>query len=251
MEIYLSVISFILGLIIGSFLNVCIGRIPERQSLILPSSHCPVCKTSLKPLDLIPVFSWIFLKGRCRYCGTKISVQYPLVELLTGCLFLLNYVMLGISISFLFSIIITSLLITISFIDLRHYIIPDVLNITLLITVVLFRIVTWNGNILDPVLGLIAGGGLFLLIHILTKGRGMGLGDVKLIAVLGLYFGLAETMVTVVLSFIIGAVIMVVLLLTKIKKRKDQIPFGPYIALAAYFTMLFGPQMLNWYLSMI
>jgi leader peptidase (prepilin peptidase)/N-methyltransferase len=251
MEIYFGVISFILGLIIGSFLNVCIGRIPERQSLILPSSHCPVCNTPLKPLDLIPVFSWIFLKGRCRYCGTKISVQYLLVELLTGCLFLLNYIMLGMSINFLFSIIITSLLITISFIDFRHYIIPDVLNITLLITVVIFRIVIWNGNILDPVLGLVAGGGLFLLIHILTKGRGMGLGDVKLIGVLGLYFGLAETMVTVGLSFIIGAVIMMVLLLTKIKKRKDQIPFGPYIALAAYFTMLFGPQILNWYLSMI
>jgi leader peptidase (prepilin peptidase)/N-methyltransferase len=251
MEIYFGVISFILGLIIGSFLNVCIGRIPERQSLILPSSHCPVCNTPLKPLDLIPVFSWIFLKGRCRYCGTKISVQYLLVELLTGCLFLLNYIMLGMSINFLFSIIITSLLITISFIDFRHYIIPDVLNITLLITVVIFRIVIWNGNILDPVLGLVAGGGLFLLIHLLTKGRGMGLGDVKLIAVLGLYFGLAETMVTVVLSFIIGAVIMMVLLLTKIKKRKDQIPFGPYIALAAYFTMLFGPKMVNWYLSMM
>ena len=247
----LVITLLIMGLILGSFLNVCIYRIPKRKSISFPPSHCPKCDEKLKPLDLIPIISYIFSKGKCRYCGEKISLQYPIVELLNALIYVLLYMKYGLSLYFFKYAILSSLLIVISFIDLKYQIIPDRLNLFCLVLGILFTLsygniwLTVNGTI-----GLFVGGGLFLLIAIITKGA-MGGGDIKLMGALGLYFGWKYILLISFLSFIIGAVISISLLVLKIKNRKDYIPFGPFISIASIVTMLYGQEVMEWYFRLV
>ncbi|RKD34591.1 prepilin peptidase [Thermohalobacter berrensis] len=236
------------SLLIGSFLNVCIYRIPRGKSISYPPSHCPKCDTRLKPLDLIPVISYIFYRGKCRYCGEKISLQYPLIEILTAIIYILLFLKYGLTITFIKYATLSSLLLVISVIDYQHKIIPDKLNIFGLITGFIFiSLYNFKIGLINGTIGLLIGGGLFLLIAVLTKGA-MGGGDIKLMAVIGLWMGWKYIILISLLSFVFGAIISLLLLLFKIKDRKDYIPFGPFIALATFVTILYGSEIIQYYM---
>ncbi|MCL4424973.1 MAG: prepilin peptidase [Firmicutes bacterium] len=238
----------IVGLLLGSFLNVVIHRLPRGESIVFPPSHCPRCGARLGPLELIPVVSYIVQKGRCRHCRASISWRYPLVELVTAGLFLLFYLRYGPSPQFLFYASLATLLVPVTFIDLEHQIIPNSLNLTGLAVglplLLWLRPLTWS----QALLGLVAGGGLLLVVATLSWG-GMGGGDVKLAGVLGFYLGWPLVLLALLLAFVAGALIGLFLLATRIKGRRDFIPFGPFLALGAIITLLAGPEMVVWYLS--
>lgn len=245
------ILTFIFGSIIGSFLNVCIYRIPREESIAYPSSHCPKCSTPLKWYDLIPILSFLFQKGKCRYCGEIISPQYPIVELLNGILYIIIFHLYGTSVDFVFYSLIVSILIIISFIDYHHQVIPDSLVVITLILSICYKITIFilcktPFNLLNSILGLLIGGGLFLIIALASRG-GMGGGDIKLISVLGFILGFKKTLLNILLSFIIGAVFSLFLLLLKKKGKKDAIPFGPFINIAFIITLFFGDMIINWY----
>lgn len=247
----MTYLIFFLGLLIGSFLNVCIYRIPAGESISYPPSHCPKCSTSLKPLDLIPVLSFILTKGKCRYCREPISLQYPLIELFNGLIYSLLYLKYGLTVIFVKYVILSSLLIVISIIDYKLKIIPDECNLLGLSGAVLFTILNdfHISSWIDAGLGLLVGGGIFLLIAMATGA--MGGGDIKLMGVLGFSFGIKYILLITFLSFITGAILSIFLLLFKIKEKKDEIPFGPFIGIATLITMFYGTEILNWYIYTI
>ena len=247
------ILIFTLGIIIGSFLNVCIYRIPREESIAFPSSHCTYCSTPLRWYDLIPIFSYLSLRGKCRYCGGHISPQYPIIEALNGILYVITYYIYGLSLDFIFYSFIISSLISMSLIDYYHKIIPDGLNIMILIMTIIYKSISILFyhipiGLLDSFLGLLAGGILFFLIAALSNG-GMGGGDIKLITVLGLILGLKKTLLNILLSFVIGAVFSILLLTLNKKGKKDAIPFGPFINIAFMITLFFGEQIINWYIN--
>ena len=241
------------GLLIGSFLNVCIYRIPREESIVFPSSHCPTCGTSLKWFDLVPVLSYIAQRGRCRYCGGKISPQYPMVELLNSLVYALIFWRFGLSLTSLFYAIIFSILIVIAFIDLKEMIIPDILVIFIFIIAIIYKVLSFilyskPLNLLNSIGGLVLSSLLFILIIFLSRG-GMGEGDVTLIGSLGFILGVREIFLNIFLSFILGAIISIFLLITKLKNKKDPIPFGPFIVLGFFITVFWGEHIINWYIK--
>ena len=238
---------FIIGIIIGSFLNVCICRIPMNHSIVKPPSHCPECNTYLKPIDLIPIVSYLLLRGRCRYCGDRISPRYPAVELLNGLMYMLLFSKFGWTGICLKYCIFSSLLLVVGLIDYDHKIIPDGIMIFGLIAGACFL---FSGhfriNLFNGLMGFFVGGGVFFLIAMVTNGA-MGGGDIKLMAVTGLWLGWKYILLVMLLSFVLGAMVSMVLLLLKLKSRKDEIPFGPFISLSAFIAMYFGQEIILWY----
>lgn len=246
-----GIVVFILGLIIGSFLNVCICRIPESQSVALPASYCMACGQPLKKRDLVPVVSYMVLKGKCRYCLERISPQYPAVELLNGLFYVCVYIQYGMTVLFFAFAILTGLLLVVSFIDYSFQIIPDRLVLFGIVISMLFRwAFSYPYSILDGSLGFLTGGGIFFLIAWVAKGA-MGGGDIKLMAMLGLWLGVKNILMVSVLAFFIGAAVSIVLMILKRKGRKDMIPFGPFIAAAAMLVILYGKEIFRWYMRFI
>lgn len=245
MEIFI----FILGTIIGSFLNVCIYRIPAKQSIAFPPSHCLKCNTKLRALDLIPVFSFLFTKGRCRYCSHKISLQYPLVELLNGLIYLLIYLKFRFNIELIGYLILSSILLVVTVIDYQHQIIPDTVNLFGLVCAIGFHVVALSNlsNLFQYIVGSLVGGGFLLLIAVITKGA-MGGGDIKLMAMLGFWLGWKLIILNLFLSFFIGGIASIILILFKFKNKKDMIPFGPFIVLATMLTVFYGNDIVNYYI---
>lgn len=247
------ILIFIFGAIIGSFLNVCIYRIPREESIAYPSSHCPKCSASLKWVDLIPILSFLIQKGKCRYCGEKISPQYPAIELLNAIIYLIIYIKFGFTLEFFFYSIIFSILIIIANIDLQHMIIPDILIALILGTAAIYKLISYfkygeSLDLLNSIGGLLLSSLLFIVIIIISKG-GMGGGDVKLIGSLGFIIGIKNIFLTIFLSFILGAIISIVLLILKIKGKKDPIPFGPFIILSFFTIVFLGEQLISWYIE--
>lgn len=247
---------FIFGLIIGSFLNVCIYRLPRKESIAWPSSHCPECGSSIPALYNVPILSYILLKGRCRSCEKPISIRYPLVELLSGALFSLVVYRYHLSPYALLSCVFTAILIVGSFIDIEHRIIPNILNY--LGTILAGVGLVFSYLPITPVAGVIgflAGGGFFYLAAIaspiLFKKEGMGGGDIKLIAFLGLYLGWKKVFLTIFLGSFIGAVAGIGLIALKITEKKDLIPFGPYLSVAGFISLMWGTQIIDWYLRLV
>jgi len=241
----------IFGLIIGSFLNVCIFRIPREESISFPPSHCMKCGTPIKPYDLFPVISYFILKGRCRKCGDKISIRYPIIELTTGILFFLIYLKFDLTVDLIKFAILSCFLIVIGMIDLDT---TDVyLKTTLpgIIVGVVFMIMAFvNGSsYLTFVWGALLAGGLIALIILLT--HGMGWGDFEICILSGVFLGFQSSIVMLFFSFVLGGIIGILLLVTKKKGRKDQIPFGPFIVLGTIIAMFFGNQIINWYLNFL
>lgn len=246
-------IIFILGLIIGSFSNVCIYRIPKNESIIFPASHCPNCHTPIKAIDNIPILSYLILKGKCRKCGEKISIRYPIVEFLTGAIYLLIFLVYGRSYQTLIYALLSSALIIISFIDLDEQIIPDEISLPgIIIGFVLSFIVPYI-SYLNSILGIIVGGGIIFLIALaglaIFKKEAMGGGDVKLAAMIGAFIGWKYIIISLFIGFFIGAIAGILLILLKIKNRDDLVPFGPFIVLGSLITILWGENILTWYLG--
>ena len=242
---------FIFGTLVGSFLNVCIYRLPREESIVFPRSRCPSCYRTLGFFDLIPIFSHLFLKGRCRYCGGKISPFYSLVEALTGIIFLLVVFNFGLSLSALALVVFSSLLIVIFFIDLKHKIIPNTLTypgivfglgVSLLPPPLLVKF-------LDSLFALILGGGFFLLIAFVSRG-GMGGGDIKLAGMMGAYLGCKDLILALFLSFALGALAGLFLILLKVKSRKDYLPFGPSLVVGTFLVLFWGEELWQWYCQM-
>ncbi len=253
-EIIASIFVLLLGLIIGSFSNVCIYRIPRQESLIRPGSHCPKCNQPIKFYDNIPLVSFIILKGKCRYCKGKISWQYPLVEFLTAVLYLLLFLRYGLQLVTFVYMFFCSALIIITFIDLKENIIPDVLSLPFLLLGFLMSFFLKNLSPINSLLGILAGGGVLLLVAILGsflfKKEAMGGGDIKLAAMVGAFLGWQLTLLSLFLSFFTGAIIGIVILI-KNKGESDPIPFGPFIALGTIIALFFGNSIINWYLSIV
>lgn len=251
MDIFTAVVIFLIGLLIGSFLNVCIYRIPKGESIAFPPSHCTSCNHRLGPLDLVPVFSYVFLRGRCRYCHEKISIRYPIVEMLNAFMYLLCFLKFGLTLEFVKFALLLSVLIVISLIDLDHSIIPGYIIIFAAVAGIILDIIGYklNVSLLNYLYGMLIGGGVILLIVVLTGG--MGGGDIQLMAVIGLFLGFKNTILTLLLSFIIGGAAGATLILLKKKSRKDYIPFGPWIAAAAFIAVFLGDSIVNWYISLL
>jgi len=247
------VLIFILGLIVGSFSNVCIYRIPKNESIIFPASHCPKCHSPIKPVDNIPLLSYILLKGRCRNCKSKISIQYPIVEFLTGLIYLIFYLIYGLSIQTLIYIILSSALIIIAFIDLNEEIVPDVVSLPGIVIGFIVSFFVPYISFINSGLGVIVGGGIILIIgmagSVIFKKEAMGGGDVKLAAMIGAFLGWRFIIISLFLGFFLGALAGIILILSKIKSREDAVPFGPFIVLGSFITLLWGEQIISWYIG--
>jgi leader peptidase (prepilin peptidase)/N-methyltransferase len=247
------ILIFILGLIVGSFSNVCIYRIPRNESIIFPASHCPKCRSNISLKDNIPLLSYILLKGRCRNCKNKISIQYPIVELLTGLTYLIIYLIYGLSIQSLIYIILSSALIIIAFIDLNEQIVPDVISLPGTVIGFIISFFVPYISFINSALGVFVGGGIILVIglagSVIFKKEAMGGGDVKLAAMIGAFLGWRYIIISLFLGFFLGAVAGIVLVLSKIKSREDTVPFGPFIALGSMITLLWGDKIIFWYIG--
>lgn len=244
--ILLYIIIFLYGIVIGSFLNVCIFRIPKQENIVKIRSHCMNCGYQLKWYDLVPVFSYLCLGGKCRSCKQKISVQYPLIELLNGVLYCTVFAVYGISVEALLYALLASALITLSVIDFRTYEIPVGINIFIL-TLGLIRIVTDYADWLDYAVGFFLVSGFLYIVYLVTKGRGIGGGDIKLMAVSGLLLGWKQILLAFVLGCIIGSVIHIVRM--KMSGQGHMLAFGPYLSVGIMISALAGNQMIAWYLS--
>lgn len=262
-HIIISVFLFLIGLCVGSFLNVCIYRIPLEKSIVFPQSGCPNCKEKLQPKDMIPVLGYLMLKGKCRYCKEPISIQYPIVELITGTIWLIVYLTYGLAVETAALLYLYSILIAVAFIDIKHMIIPDGLVITGLVggsAVFLYHFLykpfgLYQSNLwYTPIIGMLSASGILFiiaLIGLLIYGNdgAMGMGDVKLFLPIGLFLGWKLALLALFLSIMIGGIISIILLIFRIKDRKSAIPFGPFIIIATFIAGLYGNQILGWYFS--
>ena len=259
MNISVYLLLFFLGAIFGSFLNVVIDRLPGGKSLLFPASHCVSCQRRLAVKDLIPVFSYLWLRGRCRYCQAALPKRILWVEIATGVLFAYLYWNFGLSAELAVAVFYCCLFLVIMVIDLEHGIIPNKLVypslvIALVLSIVLTqtKVVPQAGivpGIKDAGIGFGIGLGLFLLIVLISRG-GMGWGDVKMAALIGLVTGYPLVFVALFLAVVLGGLVAGILLLFKLRKRKESIPFAPYLSLGAMMTLLFGSNILNWYLGL-
>ena len=247
MEIFYPII-FIFGLAVGSFLNCVIYR------LALPRgrSFCPHCKHILSWQDLIPVLSFLILRGKCRYCQKKISWQYPLVELATGLLFVLIFWHLGFGfdLAFGFWILISCFLIIIFVYDLKHFIIPDKIIYPAIGVVFIYNVLRDPTSLMRSGLAAILAAGFFLSIVLVSRGRWMGLGDVKLAFLMGLFLSFPNILIALFFAFLIGAIIGVGLILAKRKTLRSEVPFGPFLVTGTFFALFWGERIAQWYLDL-
>jgi leader peptidase (prepilin peptidase) / N-methyltransferase len=238
------------GLCVGSFLNVCIYRLPRGGSLLYPRSRCPGCDYQLGWFDNIPVVSYLMLLGRCRRCKTRISPRYPIVELLTAAIFLMHYAVFGLTALLVVRLIFACALIVLFAIDLEHQILPDVVTLSGLVAGLILSL-AFPPGVLDAVLGAIVGGGVLWLIaeayFRFTGQEGMGGGDVKMLAMIGAFLGWKLVLVTLFVSSLAGSLLGALLILSKKGSMKQALPYGTFLALGALFASLFGEATVNWY----
>ncbi|HAM37907.1 MAG: hypothetical protein A2474_02110 [Elusimicrobia bacterium RIFOXYC2_FULL_34_12] len=233
-----EIFFFVIGLFFGSFANVCIRRIPYNKSIVLPASHCPKCLIPIRWKDNIPIVSFLMLKGKCRNCKANISLEYPIVELLTGLYFLLSYLSFGISFSLLISIILGFYLIVISFIDMHLKIVPDILSVSLIFIGIILSPINSaiKYSFLNSITGICFAGFFLLTISYIGskiyKKEVMGGGDIKLLAAGGGFLGISNIFHAFITACFIGGFVGLVLILFKKKKSSDFIPFGPYISIS-------------------
>lgn len=251
----MALYSFLLGLALGSFMNVCIYRIPLKKSIIHPPSSCPNCGKKIRFYDNIPLVSYLLLLGKCRYCRHPISWRYPTVEVLTGFLSLALFIRYGLSYQYILYFLFTASLVTISFIDLHHQIIPDVLSLPGIGLGLATAFIPGNISWLDSVIGIIGGGGVLFLVaeayERLTGRQGMGGGDVKLLAMIGAWMGWKSLPFILLISSLTGAFIGFIFLLAAGKGYRVRIPFGPFLSLGGLLYFFFGAQLTRWYFNVL
>jgi leader peptidase (prepilin peptidase)/N-methyltransferase len=251
METLTLAFVFTFGAIIGSFLNVCIVRLPDGRSVVSPPSHCPKCQTYLAWYENVPILSYLVLGGRCRTCKIRISPIYPAVEVLTGALALALFLRLGPTLAFAGYFAFAAALVVITFIDLDHQIIPDVISLPGIAVGLAFSLVSPLVTPLDAILGVLAGGGVLLSVAWLYKTfrgqEGMGGGDIKLLAMIGAFLGWQSIFVTLFVGSVIGSIIGVVVMLYEGADTKLAIPFGPFLAGGALVYLFWGERILAFY----
>ena len=248
MDIFLVVIF---GLVIGSFLNVCICRIANEESIAFPPSHCTNCGYELKAKDLIPVLSYIFLGGKCRSCKEKISIQYPIVEILNAILYVAIYLKFGFTLNLFKFCLLASLLIVIGFIDFKTKYVYNSTVVFGVVSGILFAVLEWMETKSIPwnyIAGAFIGFGIIYLIVILT--RGMGEGDIDIALICGLFLGIKGILVTLFLAIILGGIVATIILIFKLKERKAEIAFGPYLAIGGIIACLYGNSIIDFYLKL-
>jgi len=256
-EIGLTIVFALLGLAVGSFLNVCIDRLPQNKSIAYPPSHCEACQHKLSAKDLIPVFSYLRLRGRCRYCQISIPRKLLWVELATAVIFALLYWHYRLSPELGVMAFYACLFITVFVIDLEHSLILNKVVYPTMVVALLLSLYPWpwfsesiGMRVAYAALGGAIGFVVFLLIALVSRG-GMGWGDVKLAALVGLAIGFPMVLVAIIMAAILGGVVAVVLLATRRRGRREMIPFGPFLAVAAMVTLLWGNNILGWYLGLM
>ena len=252
MNVLVVGLIFIFGLCIGSFLNVCIYRLPSSMSIVNPSrSICPQCKSAISFYDNIPVFSYLWLKGRCRHCQAAISLRYPLVELMTGIIAVDVFFMFGPTIAGTIYFIFISSLLVITFIDIDHKIIPDVISLPGIPIGLAASFVLPAMTFKTALLGILAGGGSLWIVawtySLITRKEGMGGGDIKLLAMIGAFIGWKGVVFTIFAASVAGTVLGMIVMLVKGKDLKYAIPFGPFLSIGAMSYLFFGEKVLSWY----
>jgi len=241
------IIIFTFGTIIGSFLNVCIYRMPEKKDIVSERSHCLGCGNVLEWHELLPLFSFLIQKGHCRHCRIRLSLQYPLVEMLNGLVYVLVFFRYGLTITTLLYCFCVSALIILTVIDWRTFEIPIGINLFIgLLGIV--NLISDFGNWFDYIVGFLAVSGIFFIIYLVSKGRGIGGGDIKLMAVAGLLIGWQNILLAMAIGAITGSVIH--LLLMKMKGKGHVLAFGPYLSFGIFVAMIFGGEIINWYLNL-
>ncbi len=248
-----TILFFLFGTIIGSFLNVLIYRLPRNKSIVYPPSSCPNCGHRIKWYENIPILSYIFLKGKCSNCGTEISLRYPIVELLTGIFASISYIKWGLSIDAVFSFIFICLIIVIIFIDIDFKIIPDEINLVGFIIGIIYSFFRVDFSFVDALLGSLVGAGLLFSIAYfylkVKKVEGLGFGDVKMLAFVGTYLGWFGSLFTIFFGSLLGAIVGIGYSLIKSGKYqgKLEIPFGPFLGIASLIYLFFGEEIKRLY----
>lgn len=244
----------VLGALIGSFLNVCIHRLPRGESLVRPGSHCPACATPIRPFDNVPILSFLWLGGRCRACRASIPLRYPAVETLNAAGYILVWYRFGSTVEAAVYAAFYSALLVVTFIDWDHQIIPNRITLPGIAAGLLSAATVLAGGFVDALLGAVLGGGLLYAVAVgsewVLKKEGMGLGDVKLLAMIGAFLGWKAVLVTVFVGALSGSVIGLTLLATRVKRRGEPMPFGPFLALGAVAALFAGPELIAWYLRL-
>jgi leader peptidase (prepilin peptidase)/N-methyltransferase len=243
------ILIFAFGTIIGSFLNVVIHRLNTGESILKNRSHCPFCNKKLTWYELIPIISFFIQGGKCRNCEKDISWQYPLVEIFTGLIFVLIFITQYLFINTCFLFVISCFLIVIFAYDLKHYLVADIIIYPAIMVSFLYRLFEAS-VIIDYILASIIAGGFFLAIVLISKGKWMGIGDIKIGVLMGLILGMPWVLVALSLAFLFGAFVSIVLLVLKKKTLQSEIPFGPFLVFATFIVMFWGETLLNWYLNL-
>jgi leader peptidase (prepilin peptidase)/N-methyltransferase len=254
MDIGAMAVIFLFGLMIGSFLNVCIHRLPREQSIIWPSSRCPRCKIPIPFWGNIPIVGFLLLRGRCHACRERISWRYPAVELLNAFGYLLIVSAFGYTLSAAVYALLFSSLLVVTFIDFEHQIIPNEITLPGMVVGLLAASTILPAGFVSSIAGLFVGGGLFCLAALLSqwilKRDGMGVGDIKLIAMIGAFLGWRGMLLTIFLGALAGTLFGLFQILFMGRKREDTIPFGPFLALGAFISLLFQTDIILWYLRL-
>jgi leader peptidase (prepilin peptidase)/N-methyltransferase len=243
-------IIVVVGLCVGSFLNVCIYRVPQGLSLLKPRSRCPGCDYQLTWYDNIPVVSYVLLLGRCRRCRTRINLRYPIVELLTAVVFLLHYWAFGLTAFMVVRLVFACVLIVLFAIDLEHQILPNVITLPGLAAGLVFSL-AFPPGVLDAILGALIGGGVLWLIgeayYRYARQEGMGGGDVKMLAMVGAFLGWKLVLVTLIVSSLAGSLLGIAIILSRRGNLKQALPYGTFLAMGALFASLYGERVVDWY----
>ncbi len=246
----LYILTFLVGAIIGSFLNVCIYRLPRKESIVFPFSHCPHCKKLIPFYFNIPILSFLILRGKCKQCKGSIHFQYPLVELANALGYLYIFSAFGYGWNSVIYALLFSALLVVTFIDLMHKIIPDSITLPGIGIGILAASTVLPPGFVNSLIGLFLGGGLFYLIAVLSRG-GMGGGDIKLIAMIGAFLGWQNVLLTIFVGALVGSLVGIFLMIFRGKGRKYAVPFGPFLALGAVVSILWNQEILYWYLTFL
>ncbi len=247
--------AFLFGAMVGSFLNVCIHRLPKEESIVTPRSRCPACQSPIRAWDNIPLLSFLFLRGRCRACGHPISWRYPLVEGLTALLFVFTVERFGVTLKSAFLLTFLCGLVVVSFIDLDHQIIPNAITLPGIPLGLIGGLLVREPPLVDRLIGTLAGAGFLYLVlfygGVLYGQEAMGEGDLNLIALVGAFLGWKAVVVTILIACVVGSAVGLGLMAVKRLGRRQHIPFGPFLALGAVVGLFWGERLLGWYLRFL
>ena len=250
-----ALIVVLFGMAWGSFLNVVIYRLPHGLNLAHPPSRCPKCETPIKAYHNIPVISYVLLGGKCRYCRVKIPFSYVLVEILTPLCFLLLYFQFSLSLHFFAACLFTSALIALGFIDYYHQILPDQITLPFLILALAYAFFREDLSLTQALVGTVSGAGFLLLVfgayYLLRKKEGLGMGDVTLMLMIGSFLGWQRSFLTLILGSFLGALVWIYFLSIRKRDMQYALPFGSFLTPAAFIALVYGRQLIQWYLDLV